>query len=72
MSCRAIAESNRNDIQVVAINDLGPVETNAPSAAIRFRAWPVSRRNQGHERLNRLRRRADHSDRNPRSARIAS
>ena len=26
---RAIAESNRNDIQVVAINDLGPVETNA-------------------------------------------
>ena len=26
---RAIAESKRNDIQVVAINDLGPVETNA-------------------------------------------
>jgi glyceraldehyde 3-phosphate dehydrogenase (phosphorylating) len=26
---RAIAESNRKDIQVVAINDLGPVETNA-------------------------------------------
>jgi glyceraldehyde 3-phosphate dehydrogenase len=26
---RAIAESNRQDIQVVAINDLGPVETNA-------------------------------------------
>ncbi len=26
---RAIAESRRNDIQVVAINDLGPVETNA-------------------------------------------
>ena len=26
---RAIAESNRNDIQVVAINDLGPVGTNA-------------------------------------------
>jgi glyceraldehyde 3-phosphate dehydrogenase len=26
---RAIVESGRNDIQVVAINDLGPVETNA-------------------------------------------
>ena len=26
---RAIAESGRTDIQVVAINDLGPVETNA-------------------------------------------
>src|ERR1700716_1060485 len=26
---RAIAESKRTDIQVVAINDLGPVETNA-------------------------------------------
>ena len=26
---RAIAESRRNDIQVVAINDLGPIETNA-------------------------------------------
>src|SRR5215470_2673944 len=26
---RAIAESGRRDIEVVAINDLGPVETNA-------------------------------------------
>src|SRR3982750_3261692 len=26
---RAIAESGRNDIEVVALNDLGPVETNA-------------------------------------------
>src|SRR6185436_15721946 len=26
---RAIVESGRNDIQVVAVNDLGPVETNA-------------------------------------------
>src|SRR5256886_2906738 len=26
---RAIAESGRNDIEVVAINDLAPVETNA-------------------------------------------
>ena len=26
---RAIAESGRTDIEVVAINDLGPVETNA-------------------------------------------
>ena len=28
-SLRAIVESGRNDIEVVAINDLGPVETNA-------------------------------------------
>src|ERR1700692_364236 len=27
---RAIAESGRKDIEVVGINDLGPVETNAP------------------------------------------
>ena len=26
---RAIIESGRNDIKVVAINDLGPIETNA-------------------------------------------
>ncbi|MEM6389417.1 MAG: glyceraldehyde 3-phosphate dehydrogenase NAD-binding domain-containing protein, partial [Pseudomonadota bacterium] len=26
---RAILEANRTDIEVVAINDLGPVETNA-------------------------------------------
>ena len=26
---RAIAESGRKDIEVVALNDLGPVETNA-------------------------------------------
>ena len=26
---RAIVESGRNDIQVVAVNELGPVETNA-------------------------------------------
>ncbi|HEU5444599.1 MAG TPA: glyceraldehyde 3-phosphate dehydrogenase NAD-binding domain-containing protein, partial [Pseudolabrys sp.] len=26
---RAIAEAGRKDIQVIAINDLGPVETNA-------------------------------------------
>ena len=26
---RAIYEAKRNDIEVVAINDLGPVETNA-------------------------------------------
>ena len=29
MCLRAIAESGRKDIEVVGINDLGPVETNA-------------------------------------------
>jgi glyceraldehyde 3-phosphate dehydrogenase len=28
-SCAAIYESKRKDIEIVAINDLGPVETNA-------------------------------------------
>ena len=32
---RAIVESGRKDIQVVSINDLGPVETNAHL----LRAW---------------------------------
>ena len=34
---RAIVESGRNDIQVVAVNDLGPIETNAH--LLRFRRW---------------------------------
>jgi glyceraldehyde 3-phosphate dehydrogenase len=40
-----IAESNRNDVQVVAINATGPVETNAhllratTAFTVGFRAW---------------------------------
>ena len=40
---RAIVESGRKDIEVVAINDLGPVETNAHLLALRQRARPLSR-----------------------------
>jgi glyceraldehyde 3-phosphate dehydrogenase len=38
---RAIAESGRTDIEVVAINDLGPVETNAHLLRYRFCARQV-------------------------------
>jgi len=37
---RAIAESGRKDIEVVGINDLGPVENQRPFAALRLRARP--------------------------------
>ncbi len=61
---RAIAESGRNDIEVVGINDLGPVETNAhllryDSVHGRFPGdgdrqgrhhQPRQRRDQGHRR----------------------
>ena len=39
---RAIAESGRTDIEVVGINDLGPVEDQRPSAALRLRFTAVS------------------------------
>ena len=66
---RAIIESSRNDIQVVAINDLGPVETNAHLLRYRFRAWPLPWRSQGRRRHDRRRHRPDQSDRDPRSGR---
>ena len=40
---RAIVESGRKDIEVVSINDLGPVETNAHLLALRQRARAFSR-----------------------------
>ena len=44
---RAVAEAGRTDIEVVAINDITSVETNAHSAEIRLRPWPLSRRGEG-------------------------
>ena len=38
---RAIVESRRSDIEVVAVNDLGPVETNAHLLRYDSRAWPL-------------------------------
>ena len=38
---RAIVESGRKDIQVVAINDLGPVETNAHLLRYEFGPRPL-------------------------------
>jgi glyceraldehyde 3-phosphate dehydrogenase len=35
---RAIVESKREDIEIVGINDLGPVETNAHLPASRLRS----------------------------------
>ena len=39
---RGILESGRKDIEVVAINDLGPVETNAHLLRYRQRARALS------------------------------
>ena len=42
---RALYENNRREeIQIVAINDLGDVETNATPDTLRFCAWKISRR----------------------------
>ena len=65
---RAIAESGRKDIEVVGINDLGPVETNAhllrftpcrPVPRHRHRRTTVTHVRQSHDlesqaRLNRV------------------
>ena len=58
---RAIVESGRKDIDVVAVNDLGPVETNAH--LLRFTgAWPLPARGQGRGRFDQHRRRQDQGD----------
>ena len=44
---RAIAEAGRKDIEVVGINDLAPVETNAHLSALRLGARPLPRRGHG-------------------------
>ena len=44
---RAIVESGRKDIEVVAVNDLAPVETNAHLLRFELRAWPLSGRGEG-------------------------
>ena len=56
---RAIYESKRTDIEVVAINDLGPVETNAHLLPLRQRPRPLSRRGDGQGRHHRPRQRTD-------------
>ena len=52
---RAIVESGRRDINVVAINDLGPVETNAHLLRFDSRAWPFPGRGEGRRRHDRCR-----------------
>jgi glyceraldehyde 3-phosphate dehydrogenase len=52
---RAIVESGRTDIQVVSVNDLGPVETNAH--LLRYDSvHGAFRRSDGQRRLHRCRR----------------
>ena len=63
---RAIVEAGRKDIEVVAINDLGPVETNAHLLALRLRAWPLPRRGDGQGRHDQLRQRRNQGDRRQR------
>ena len=64
---RAIVEADRDDIEVVAVNDLAPVETNAHLLALRFSARPVSGRSngQGRRHLLRQRRHQGHRDQGP-------
>ena len=62
---RAIVESGRKDIQVVGINDLGPVETNAHLLRYRQRAWPLPHASDGQGRQHRRRHSA--RSRSPRS-----
>ena len=68
MSCVQSPNRTATDIQVVAINDLGPVETNAH--LLRFDS--VHGRFPGEIKVtngfDRLWNRADQSDRDPRSA----
>lgn len=42
-----IAESARNDVQVVAINATGPIETNAHLLKYELGPWTVSRGDHG-------------------------
>ena len=60
---RAIAEANRKDIEIVGINDLGPVETNAHLLRFELGARPLSRRGHGQGRHHQRRQRRHQSDR---------
>ena len=66
---RAIAESGRKDIEVVGINDLGPVETNAHLLRFDSRARPLPRRGHGQGRHHRRRQRRDQGHRRSRTRR---
>ena len=50
---RAIVESGRKDIEVVAVNDLGPVETNAHLLRFEFGSRPLPKRSLGRRRFAR-------------------
>ena len=66
---RAIVESGRKDIEVVGINDLGPVETNAHLLRFDSRARPLPRRGDGRGRHHRRRQRRDQGHRRSRTRR---
>ena len=51
---RAIVEADRHDIEVIAINDLAPVETNAHLLRFDFSPRPLSRRGHGQGRHHQL------------------
>ena len=69
---RAIVECGRKDIQVVAINDLGPVETNAHLLALRQRPWPLPAHRHRQGRHHRRRLRPDQSHRRARPGQAAA
>ena len=68
---RAAYEHKHTEIQVVGVNDLGPVETNAHLLALRQRARPLSRRDHDRRRLDGHRPRQDPGHRRARSGKTA-
>ena len=60
---RAIAEAGRNDIEVVGINDLGPVETNAHLLRYDSGARPLPRHSHREGRHHQRRQRRDQGHR---------
>ena len=64
---RAIAESGRKDIEVVGDQRSRPGRDQRPSAALRFRAWPLPRHRDRRRRLDQRRQRQDQGFRRARS-----
>ena len=60
---RAAVEAGRDDFEVLAINDLAPVETNAHLLRYDFGPRPFSRRGDGQRRQHQLRKRRHQGDR---------
>ena len=68
---RAIVEADRHDIEVIAVNDLAPVETNAHLLRYDFGARPLPRRGHRQGRQHQRRQRRHQVHRRTRSGKAA-